>query len=389
MYWNEHTYIPTQTKALFEQIEQDVNRPIRFLAGRGRTVVPGAWTSTQRARGLGSPSPAEAEANGITVVIQGSFNDLRAHRTIEALYQKPDYWNHDAGYANGATIYDCTSPVDPLIIGEPFLLEGALWAEVGDRQVAFHAPLTEWLPYLNPDRTFFEPIRMCLDEEAVAAYRAAQAERNFAAYCELMKRGTNEGVTAVERKIEQIMARESTATATLAKAKTQLRGYQAQLAVIRDATNEDQLQATREESWAKLQEHPKIEAINLAGEQILIDTVELTITHPITGETVPLGKFRWTICPNTVSIKAQNLTNRHGNYDHPHILNNRPCFGSMGGAIFELLARGDLAAVVEMMLVFLGTINLDDDWSRRATFWFDPKMQERAAADPDRELVAA
>lgn len=389
MYWNETHFLPDVTKRIFEEIERDTGRPMRFLYGRGRTLVPGPWTSTQRARALGEPTPTEAEESGITVVIYGSFNDLTAFRRIDALQNQPEYWNPTMGYPNGTILYDCVTPITPLVIGEPFELGGALWAEVGDRQVAFHAALSEWLAYLDPEQTFNAAIRMCLDEEAVAAWKIAQAERNFGAYCELMKRGTNEGLVAIERKIESIMEREAKAAAILAKAKTQLRGYQAQLTAVREATNEDEAQTTRETSWAKLQQHPKIEAINLTKDKILIDTVELTITHPLTGMTVPLGKFRWTICPNEVTIKAQNLTNRHGNYDHPHILNNRPCFGSMGGAIFELLSRGDLAAVVEMMLVFLGTINLEDDWSRRASFWFDEEMVNRATADTDRELEMA
>lgn len=388
MYWNENNYLPTLCKQVFEDLETELDRPLRVLYGRGRTVVPGHWTPTQRERALGAPTAADAEARGITLLVYGSFNDLLALRSVEAFLNKPELWNGNQGYANGATIHDVVTPVTPLLVGDPFMIEDTLIGEIQERCVAIHLPL-EWLPYVKTDNFIRDLVMLSLDEAAIAAWQTAQEARNFTAFCDLLKRGTNEGLVMVEKKIEAAMTKQSNAAEILAKTKTQLRNYGAQLAAMRAATDEDAMQQSREEAWGRLHDHPKIEAINLDGKKIMIDTVELTITHPITGDVAPLGKFRWTICPEQVTIKAQNLTNRRGNYDHPHIMNNRPCFGSMGGAIFELLARGDLAAMVEMLFVFLGTINLEDDWSRRASFWFDETLQARALADPDRDLVTA
>ena len=372
MYWPQNQYIHDTVKDKLTELEQTINRPLRVLFGRARTVDPHPeWTATHLERVLGNPTREEAEANGVTVWFYGTFNENQGYRRITEFYEQPNLWSvaHAAGY-----IYDVPNPRMPLTTGEPFEIEGVIVGEIEDRSVALHINLNEWGVSLDMEKFLVEPVMMCLDEEARARYEVARQERNFEQFCELLKTSTNAGVAELQRNISLWMETASNAAEQAAQARSQLRDFKNRLAVMLDVTDEASAQANRETAWQRLNNHPKIERLDLIGDQIILQTTDLDLTHPYTEETVYLGKFRFTIFPKTQNIRVHNLTNRKGDYDHPHVHNTRPCFGNIEDGIYEAMVKGDLAMLVELLFVFLTNVNLEDDWGRHAKYWFDQEV---------------
>jgi hypothetical protein len=173
-----------------------------------------------------------------------------------------------------------------------------------------------------------------------------------------------------------------------ARYKVELRQKQKLLDALMDgeaATSEKQML----ETWAKLLDDPRIEDVTFSGaDQLVITTVGLDITHPGTGDTVYLGKMRWKISVSDSLCTVENLDNARGGYDHPHVFMNNPCFGELGSTIYTLIKQANLWPAVEMIFTFLKSINMNDDWARRAAYWFeDPMDSPRNAEDPPMEVI--
>lgn len=137
--------------------------------------------------------------------------------------------------------------------------------------------------------------------------------------------------------------------------------------------------------WEAIQNHNMVERLSIRGDRFVIDTVELTLTDPDDGRTATLGKFRisFPMRPGSgLGVQMENLTNakddgsgipRH----HPHIAQNRPCFGSLMNEVSRLGASGEVGGMLEVLLQYLQTYNPRDDYGRYAGLWFTGRVQER------------
>ena len=55
-------------------------------------------------------------------------------------------------------------------------------------------------------------------------------------------------------------------------------------------------------------------------------------------------------------VKCRNLTRKaNGQYDHPHVNHENPCFGTLGQSIFELLRAHQFGAIFDLLYEFLNT----------------------------------
>lgn len=407
MYINENIYLPAAMTRKLQDFEQESGRPLRLVWGRGRTYAEGPrWTDTQRRACLFTdeegnsrvPTAEEARENGLTIVMWGTANE--AHRDNPRMNQllPDDMWQERYRGDNGAArwyAYDALTPEQPLAQGEPFTLGELPLGELHERALYLYYNWTDYLGYMRDQEAacqtlFIDPLMMTLSPEAAAEWTERRRERNRKAFFEILKNGSNEGLVELEKEIERHIREAHDARAQFNTAEHQLRAKQRQLDALRTLMNEDDTQEAREAAYAAIMEHPKIESLDIVGDKIILTTTDLNITHPVTGQVAPLGKFRWSINPKAFSCEVRNLTNAKGGYDHPHVANGRPCFGEMHDAIFNLINAGHMDEAVGMIFLFLESVNLHDDWSRRAQFWFDEQVQERDAADPERvvEVVA-
>jgi hypothetical protein len=127
------------------------------------------------------------------------------------------------------------------------------------------------------------------------------------------------------------------------------------------------------ETWGRLLDDPRIENVRFdSANRVVLDTTGMNITRPDTNETAYLGKMRWIITADGADMcEVHNLDNARGGFDHPHVHMNKPCFGELGSTIYTLIKQGKLYPAVELIFAFLGSVNMNDDWGRRAAFWFD------------------
>ena len=122
----------------------------------------------------------------------------------------------------------------------------------------------------------------------------------------------------------------------------------------------------------------------------LLDVTDVTalpaglriMTRPIraehAGKGYSLGAFQIDLLYNG-EITIQNLTSRHGYYDHPHIWNGKPCFGNIRQGLAKLIGEYQLAAASEVILDFLKTIN-PKDWHTSIEHWREASDVEHPAA---------
>lgn len=165
------------------------------------------------------------------------------------------------------------------------------------------------------------------------------------------------------------------------------------------------LAAMGESDWAahlvsefeQLIEHPRVADVllgnsscyNDASEQSIFVTTtpDLRLTRQDTGDSRWLGAFRIELNINRLQIRMANLNTRRGGRDHPHITDGMPCFGGHSTSFMQLLANGDLYVLFELLIQYLETLNLTDEYGRYGSFWFE--VTDEALGMPALEAVAA
>lgn len=170
------------------------------------------------------------------------------------------------------------------------------------------------------------------------------------------------------------------------------------------------LAAMGESDWAahlvsefqQLASHPRVNEVMLstasdysareAGEQAIYVTTtpDLRLHRQDTGDSRWLGTFRIELNLSRSQIRMTNLSTRRGGRDHPHITDGMPCFGGHSSSFMQLLANGDLYVLFELLIQYLETLNLTDEYGRYGSYWFEVTDAELGAPTvDDDELVLA
>ena len=133
------------------------------------------------------------------------------------------------------------------------------------------------------------------------------------------------------------------------------------------------------EEWGQLKEHPRLigAEVRQATDNpelqslILITTDDLRLHRSDTGESRWLGTFEIELTLATGSIKLRNLSTRRGGRDHPHVVDQRPCFGGHSDAFAQVMSNGDLSVLYELLIQYIETLNLEDEYGRYGAYWFE------------------
>lgn len=190
----------------------------------------------------------------------------------------------------------------------------------------------------------------------------------------------------------------------ISRSLTTVRSQQQLLDIALEAQHDRRYAQHLLEEWEQLRSHPRLaraevrtSSTNTDQESLLLQTADdLRLHRSDTGESRWLGAFEIELTLATGSIKLRNLNTRRGGRDHPHIVDQRPCFGGHSDAFAQLMSNGDLFVLYELLIQYIETLNLEDEYGRYGAYWFEvederpPQSNNGATTDAtDIEAVAA
>jgi hypothetical protein len=368
--------MPVAVGERLSELSDELDRPIRILsASRPAEYL---WTSSQHDSRW---TTEEANERGITVAPYGA---------VGVPPGPMEYSPSGTDLPNGGLLYDVLNVVahpttSPIYWGDVIV------GDVGPRVVYSYLGLHRAYFTNSSNRTdinweaiLYEPICRSCSPTLLTNAEAAIQERE-----ERLLREFAETIhsTAIASRRQQIAGWESNITranASLREAYIKIREEQKMLdALLHLAQGNPSADLVRE--WNALKDHPRCASIRFRNQAItVITTDDLRLHHPDTGESRWLGQFTITMEPLTGKTTIINNSTHRNGRDHPHINNGAPCFGGNETAFAELLAAGEFYTYFDLMIQFLETVNLRDEWGRYSAYWLD-MPDER----PIEEVVAA
>jgi hypothetical protein len=148
------------------------------------------------------------------------------------------------------------------------------------------------------------------------------------------------------------------------------------------------------QGWESLRSHPRLAGAMVRpstadpeNEQslFLTTTADLRLHRSDTGESRWLGAFEIELTFATGEIKMRNLDTRRGGRDHPHIVDQHPCFGQHADTFAQLMSTGDLFVLYELLIQYIETLNLEDEWGRYGAYWFEVEDEQPESKTDARE----
>jgi hypothetical protein len=157
------------------------------------------------------------------------------------------------------------------------------------------------------------------------------------------------------------------------------------------------------DEWEHLRSHPRLASAEVRDSAhnpelqslFLLTTEDLRLYRSDTRESRWLGTFEIELTIATGRIEMRNLNTRRGGRDHPHIVNHQPCFGGHFDAFAQLMSKGDLFVLYELLIQYIETLNLEDEYGRYGAYWFEVEDEQPAQGMNDEgdldeaEVVAA
>lgn len=179
-------------------------------------------------------------------------------------------------------------------------------------------------------------------------------------------------VAQIRQEIDNRQSRNAEFTQAITSNLTELRLMSGRLDRTIEAANDPKYREHVLAEWSALSSHPRLVSAEVAeGTLILITTDDIRLHRADSEDTRWLGAFRITLTLDAGAIDLRNLHTRRGGRDHPHVVNGNPCFGANHAAFAQLLAAGDLFVLFELLIQYLETLNLEDEYGRYGAYWFD------------------
>jgi len=237
---------------------------------------------------------------------------------------------------------------------------------------AFRRSTRGWVDWSEVLRNFISQTEG-IDTEA---WRALAQERREAAIMAAFERVA---VHQCSHIIENSLNAMSQAQATVTRREDELQAARSaferatlehKVARANTMTEEDALEKLKL-TFENLKQHPDIDEIRATDSRLTVLTNELQLTDPASGDSCVLGKCEIRV-PLVLgnAIVVRNLTNKQGQWDHPHVQEGRPCFGDMSRTFQDMIQKLDIGPLVTMMIVLLKSFNPDDSWGFNANLFF-------------------
>jgi hypothetical protein len=213
--------------------------------------------------------------------------------------------------------------------------------------------------------------------------RAAAQERARERFREFSTNRLGTRISEVRGRVNELENGLATTEESISNTRESLRNEKLTLDTLMRMAEGETPPSDPDTEWNAVENHAMVEKFTIQGNRFVIETTELTLTDPDNGRTAPLGKFRISFPMQPGSgrgVSMENLTNakddgtgvpRH----HPHIAQNRPCFGSVMNEVARLGASGEVGGMLEVLLQYLQTFNPRDDYGRYAGLWFEGEVR--------------
>ena len=144
--------------------------------------------------------------------------------------------------------------------------------------------------------------------------------------------------------------------------------------------SKESIRSKMKEEFCRILKHPQVVGVNLATEprRLVVNTKELLCEHPKTHDLHSIGEFEINIAfenasgKNPVSWinKTRRVVTLDGPMEAPHVFEGGyPCLGNMEGKYEELITRGEYFAALEMAIVFIESVNINDNWGKFLPKW--------------------
>jgi len=364
--------LPESLKNCLENLEQELEVPIRCLNGDWETrYSPPDWDNIQ-AGNFGVNSIEFAEKNGITIISWSSTTG----GSHTGLTKVPGVFFKDEEERN-SLLRDYFTPGNlPLAEHVREVNSGLIYAEVAERTV-WHYFWFELLP--DPENIDYDlfigvPVRRSLEPDLVEKIKEQGINRSKQEFLQICNTRLNRQIEDARDNIgvneRQLIDYERAVT-------TQIQNLRDR----RDILNRIETRIGQEDShwsseWEKLNRHPRIKNINLNNERVEIETDTVIMTHPDNGKAVKLGRFRVSIDNNNGIIDLENLDNPRRGRAHPHVPGINPCWGSLSSTVSQLQAEGEYIALMETVFQYLESYNPEDDYGTYSFYWFDEELPE-------------
>lgn len=368
-------YLNPQVRTSLEALEQELGLPIRVIQWNNRRAEGFAWSSMER---LGL-SIADAAEQGITVWAQGP---------------RPEGFSWHSIDIDSGTYYECVNyPTEP---ASPIMYADQIIGEVLERGIGLaFSPTDSYAVSEGLCTAIVEGVRASLDPEFLAGMEARAIERQRAAFEDYVQRSYDSRFANHRGTIDahlQSVASWQEAIVNAMRLVQQENELLDALILVRQNDAGDEFMR----QWQQLEDHPRIARVRFSaagGNSVTITTTDdLRMYHPVTGESRWLGAFNIVLNLETMAIRLNNLNTIRGGRDHPHVTGGRACFGGHQTAFTELLTKGEIYTLFELLIQYLETLNLADEYGRYGAYWFDApdaRPLEPIVVDEAGELVTA
>lgn len=363
-----------EPRAQLEEVEATLDRPIVLVPRRHQDRDISYWMSQYPDCFENiACSTAQADERGIKLIFGTSASgDYRAE------------WQ---SWVEG---YDYEFVIPSTEPAMPIFLEDKLIGEIAGREIYCYLEWPSYQTQPGPTQavlTYIEAIKSCIDPELLAHWDEHMETMKREALSRFIAQTYDRNVTEIRQRIDSYQASITMSTTAIADALRRLRTDQEMLdAILLQRENDAGEQIERE--FELLKNHSRCDSCEFTGSRIVITTTDdLRLYRPDTDESRWLGRFKISIDLSTLEITAENLDTRRGGRDHPHITNGNPCLGGHARDIADLMGRGELYTVFELLIQYFETLNLADEYGRYGAYWFD--VEDERPLEAPAEAVAA
>lgn len=374
------------------------DRMVRVIRGQGRQQDPNTlreapWFSQLRdftLVGELDQDPRELIDDAVTISTYDCLSNMR--RTYDETGIRWHDFYLDGQSPGPVPIYDCIR-LDPPegSTGEPMVENPDAarithWCEVAPGVITFLIPLTGignatrflW------DRVLSEPLAAATDPDWATQREARQEAANLERFREVAALRDDGELRGIRTRINDHTEQVASAQRMLEENRQSLREQQELLDAVLARRDEGGLSPEAvEREYAAILRHAHVTGVSWVGPQTLnVRTNDITLTHPNTGDTTVVGRYSIDFNFEQSSVRINNLTNRRGTWDHPHVSNGDFCSGELQPTVMRLLSRRQIGAAVNMVIAALEYCDPEDDWGRHVEWWFgapdapDPSGEE-------------
>lgn len=146
-----------------------------------------------------------------------------------------------------------------------------------------------------------------------------------------------------------------------------------------NARQDEKLLAAESESLRKTE---LVDTVSVEDGRLVVTTLPIVCTEPRSGDQYMLGNFRLRIDLYSGNITIENMTGSRDRagcpMNAPHVAGDgRPCWGSVDETIVQLVAKCQISTLVQVIIAFLQTVNINDAWGECVVLWPKINTQKR------------